>query len=183
MKASLVFLWLACSLVQAFSQELMTPERFREIVATPGDALPLSTNITVGIPVWTNAMASIVMKYQTGKVFTENIKVTAKTIGGKYVVFAAQSEFYKQPMNSIFTYDEKASALKTYGLYGELVTVATTVCNSGKKIYAENSVYGDGFNEITVGSYSDTESFDRTLVYQNGVLFMTREVSTKPVTH
>ena len=183
MKTSLVLLWLSFSIVQAFCQELMTPERFREIVATPGDALPLSTNITVGIPVWTNAMASIVMKYQTGKVFTENIKVTAKTIGGKYVVFIAQSEFYKQPMNSIFTYDEKASALKTYGLYGELVTVATTVGDPRKKICAESSAYGDGFDEITVGSYSDAECSDRTLVYQNDVLFMTREVSTKPVTH
>jgi len=180
MKTSIALLCFWCWAVACFGQETMTPERFKEIVAMPGDALPLPSQITSAGSMWTNAIASVVMKYQTGKVFTETIKVSGKTVGGKYLVFTAQSKFYQQPMNSIVTYDAKASALKTYALFGGVLTFTTSVADYDKKIYAENSSYGDGFDEITVGSYSDTENSERTMVYQNGVLFMTREVKTHP---
>jgi hypothetical protein len=173
---SFFWFWVAVG----FGQETMTPELFRQIVATPGDVLPLPSQITSASPIWTNATASVVMKYQTGKVFTETIKVTAKTVGGKYVVFTALSQFYKQPISSILTYDAKAAAVKTYALYGDTLTFSTSVIDYDKKIYAENSTYGDGFNEITVGSYSDTEESERTIVYHNGGFSMTREVKTYP---
>lgn len=174
----LSFFW--CWTVVGFGQETMTPELFQQIVATPGDGLPLPPQITSAMPLWTNATATVVMKYQTGKIYTESGKVSARSVGGKYVVFTVQSKFYKQPVNSILTYDTKASAIKTYGFYGGTVTIATAVIDYDKKIYAENSTYGDGFNEITVGSYSNTESSEHTIVYHNGVLAMTRDVDTHP---
>jgi len=57
----------------------------------------------------------------------------------------------------------------------------TIVYDTAKKIFAATSSYGDGFTEIGVGSYSAMESSDRTLVYTNGVLFMTRETKSHPV--
>ncbi|MGB7749173.1 MAG: hypothetical protein WBN75_18020 [Verrucomicrobiia bacterium] len=185
MKTFAALLVLLFSIAVGTSQEQLTPDKFREIVATPGDKVPLLPKLAAGSPLWTNATVNVVLKYQTGKVFKEDIKQTAKTIGGKYIVFTGQSQFYHQPMSSILTYDEKASALKVYGLYGDghgsdVVTVSLIVYDYEKKIYAASSTYADGFKEITVGSYSETESSDRTLVYKDGVLFMTRETKTRP---
>jgi hypothetical protein len=186
MKKIAALLALLFSVAVGFSQEQLTPERFREIVATPGDNVPLQPKLAAGSPLWTNATVNVVLKYQIGKVFTEEITQTAKTIGGKYIVFTGQSQFYHQPMSSILTFDEKASALKIYGLYGDghggdIVTEGLIVYDYEKKIYAASAAYGEGFKEITVGSYSKTESSDRTLVYKDGVLSMTREVKTRPV--
>jgi hypothetical protein len=166
---------------RAFSQELMTASRFQKIATTPGDATPLLPKLAAGSPLWTNATVSVTLKYESGKTFKEEVPQTAKTVGGEYIVFTGQSQFYHQTMNSILTYDEKASALRVYGLYGEVVTEGTIVYDTDKKIYAMSSSYGDGFKEIMVGSYSDTESSDRTLVYTNGVLIMTRETKCRPV--
>ena len=120
------------------------------------------------------------MTYASGKVFSEEMSQTAKTVGGKHIVFTAESKYYQQTMNCLLTYDENAAALKTYGLYGETVTEGTVVYDAAKKIYAITSSYGDGFLEVTVGSYSDKESSDRTLVYKHGVLFVTRNVECRP---
>ena len=185
MKTFAALLVLLFSIAVGLSQEQLTPDKFREIVATPGDKVPLQPKLAAGSPLWTNATVDVVLKYQTGKVFKEDITQTAKTIDGKYIVFTGQSQFYHQPMSSILTYDEKASALKVYGLYGDghgsdVVTEGLIVYDYGKKIYSASSTYGDGFKEITVGSYSDMESSDRTLVYKNGILFMTREVKSHP---
>lgn len=142
--------------------------------------MPLLSQLSA-IPLWTNATVSNLMKYASGKVFKEEMLQTSRTVGGKYVVFTCQSKFYQQSISSILTYDEKASAVKVYGLYGEVVTEGTVVYDYEKKIYAITSNYGEDFKEITVGSYSDTESSDRTLVYKAGVLFMTREVKSHPI--
>ena len=104
---------------------------------------------------WTNGTATILMRYQSGRVFTDNVKISAKSVGGTYLVFTAQSQIYKQPVNSIVMYDEKAKALKTLGMPGDTVTMATSVVDYEKKIYAETSSYGDGFTEITAGTYSN----------------------------
>ena len=169
----------------SLSQETMTLARFREIVGTPGDAVPLAPQLAA-VPFWTNAVVSNVMTYASGKVFQEEMTQTARTVGGKYVVFTVQSKFYNQPMNSILAYDEKASALKVYGLYGngpggDIVTEGTAVYDFARKTYTITSSYGDGFNETTTGSYTDTEDSAKTVVYKEGVLFMTREVKTRPI--
>lgn len=158
----------------------MTPDQFRKIVSAEGDSVPLLSQLSA-IPLWTNATVSNLMKYASGKVFKEEMLQTSRTVGGKYVVFTCQSKFYQQSISSILTYDEKASAVKVYGLYGEVVTEGTVVYDYEKKIYAITSNYGEDFKEIIVGSYSDTESSDRTLVYKAGVLFMTREVKSHPI--
>lgn len=122
------------------------------------------------------------MTYASGKIFSEEMSQTAKTVGGKYIVFAADSKYYQQTMNCILTYDERAAAIKIYGLYGEHVTEGIVIYDALKNIYAITSSYGDGFLEVTVGSYSDTESSDRTLIYKDGVLFVTRNAKGWPVT-
>jgi hypothetical protein len=162
------------------SQNNMTPVRFKEIVALPGDAKPLLPKLAA-VPVWTNAVVSVVLKYESGETFTEDVPQTAKTVGGKYIVFTAESKFYHQTMYSILTYDEKSSALKVYGLYGDMVTEGTVVYDYDKKTYTESSSYGDGFKEVTTGIILPAEHSDRTLVYRNGILFMTRETKCHPV--
>jgi len=169
----------------SLSQETMTPARFREIVGTPGDAVPLMPQLAA-VPFWTNAVASNVMTYASGKVFPEELTQTARTVRGEYVVFTVQSKFYNQPMNSILAYDKKASALKVYGLYGDghaddIVTEGTAVYEFARKTYTITSSYGDGFKETTTGSYTDREDSAKTVVYKDGVLFMTRKVKTHPI--
>jgi hypothetical protein len=169
----------------SLSQETMSPARFREIVGMPGDAVPLAPQLAA-VPFWTNAVVSNVMTYASGKVFREEMTQTARTVDGKYVVFIVQSKFYNQPMNSILTYNAKASALKVYGLYGngpggDIVTESTAVYDFAKKTYTITSSYGDGFKETTTGSYTDTEDSAKTVGYKEGVLFMTREVKTRPI--
>lgn len=181
MKTSVFLLGLLFATGTALGQEQMTPARFREIAAAPGDSTPLRPQLAAAGPLWTNAMVSVVLTYQSGKVFKEEMTQTAKTIGGKYIVYTVQSNFYHQPMTSIATYDDEASALKTYGLFGETIAEGTLVYDSPKRIYAESSAYGDGFKETTVGSYSDTEDSAKSLVYQNGILVMTREAKRHPV--
>lgn len=156
-----------------------------EIVGKPGDAVPLVPQLAA-IPFWTNAAISNVMTYASGKVFQETLTQTARTVGGKYEVFTVQSKFYNQPMNAILTYDETSSALKVFGLFGDdrggdVLTCGTAVYDYAKKTYTITSSYGDGFKETTTGSYTDKEDFAKTVVYKNGVLFMTREARTSPI--
>ena|ERR1700733_12547318 len=162
-----------------FSNELMTPELFRQIVAKPGDHIPLMPELS-DVPIWTNADVHIMMKYVSGKTFTEKITQTTRTADGKYIIYTINSEFYHQTMSSIMTFDEKASTLKVYGLYsgghgGDVITESAVVYDYAKKTYTGTSSYGDGFKEITTGSYTSTNDFSNTLVYKNGALFMTRE--------
>ena len=111
--------------------------------------------------------------------------MTAHAVGGKYIVFEFYSQFYHQTMNSILGYDAKARALKTYGLYGDghggnRVTEGTVVYDYARKTYTITSAYDD-FKETTTGSYTDTEDVAKTVAYKDGALFMTREVTTRPV--
>jgi hypothetical protein len=178
---ALVFALLVPSTTHVWGQEEMTPARFREIASTPGDNVPLNPKLSAMGPVWRNVVVSVILKYEDGKTFKEEISGTSKTIGGKYIVTTVLSRLYKQPMDSILTYDEKASTYKVFAIYGDTVTESRMAYNFSKKIYAENSAYGDGFTELGVGSYTDTENLDRTLIFKNGVLFCTRESKTMPV--
>jgi hypothetical protein len=180
----IVGLVLLFSTAFAFGQESMTPARFRGIVNAPGDAVPLLPQLAAA-PFWTNSVVSNTMSYATGRVFREVMTQTARTVGGKYVVFTVQSQLYNQPMNAIMGFDEKVAALKIYGLFsgkngGDVVTEGTAVYDYAKKTYIITSSYGDGFKETTTGSYTDKEDFAKTVVYKNGSLFMTRETTTWP---
>ena len=163
----------------------MTPRQFREIISLPGDAVPLVSQLAA-VPFWTNAVISNVMTYASGRVFHEEMTLTARTVGGKYVVFTVFSKYYKQFVSSILTYDETAAALKEYGLFGDghggdILTEGMPVYDYAKKTYTITSSYGDGFNEITTGSYTEREDSARTEVYKDGVLSMRRDVMTRPV--
>lgn len=166
------------------NQEPMTPERFREIAARPGDLVPLVPQLSQ-VPIWTNAAVTIVMKYASGRTATEQVTQTAHTISGKYIVYTINSELYHRTMNSIMAFDQKASALKVYGLYddghgGEVLTEAVVNYDFEIKAYSATSTYGDGFKEVTTGSYTSLSDFSRTTVLKNGALFMIREVTVRP---
>jgi len=163
----------------------MTPELFRQIVAKPGDLIALTPELS-DVPIWTNADIHIVMKYVSGKTFTEKIMQTTRTVDGKYIIYTINSEFYHQTMSSIMIFDKKSSTLKVYGCYsdghgGDVMTESAVIYDYAKKTYTGTSLYGDGFKEITTGSYTSTNDYSSTLVYKNGALFMTREVSATRV--
>jgi hypothetical protein len=176
-----IFGIMALSSVAVLGQDQMTPARFREIASTPGDNLPLNPKLSAAGPLWTNVSITIALKYENGKTFNEEVAETAKTVGGNYIVTTISSRFYKQPMESIMTYDEKASSYKVWAVFGETITEGHIVYDLQKKIYAMNSAYGDGFTELDVGSYNDKESYDKTLIFKQGVLFCTRESKSAPV--
>jgi len=158
----------------------MTPEHFKRLVAAPGDTNALRPELA-SLPFWRESRCSVTMRYQDGKVFREECVQTAKTVAGRYIVFSMESQYYKQTMNAIAGYDDKALAVRLWGLYGDTMTEATMVFDQEKKTSASTSSYVGGFMEISVGSYSDTEMSEHTLVYKDGVLFMTRDVKTRPV--
>lgn len=165
----------------AFAQEQMTPVRFREVVSAPGDQIPLNAKLSATGPLWTNVTSNVSFNYKDGKAFQEKMSETSKTVSGKYVVTTVQSQSNKQPMHSIMTYDENARCYKVWSLFGETITEGRIVYDLDKKIYAMDSAYGDGFTELGVGSFSNTEMSSRTFIFKKGVLFCTREVKTTPV--
>jgi hypothetical protein len=177
---ALVFAMLVLSPLVVWGQEEMTPARFRKIASVPGDHIPLNPKLAATGPWWANVVVSVALEYEDGKTFKEEIAGTSKTVGGKYIVNTVLSKFYKQPMDSILTYDEKTSNYKVFAIYGETITEGRIVYDFSKKIYATSSAYGDGFTEQGVGSYTDAGSSDRTLIFKNGVLFCTRETKTTP---
>ncbi len=164
----------------AFGGEEMTAKRFKELVAAPGDHQALRAELA-DLPLWKKAMSSLSMKYRDGKVFKEDCLVTSKVIGGNYVVLAIESKFYKQTMHTIVGYDENAHAIRQWGLFGETLTEATMIVDPVSKVTASVARYGDGFEEITAATFSAKETSGRTVVYKNGVHFMTREATTRPV--
>jgi len=161
-------------------QEPMTSDQFRKLVDTPGDMNALRPELA-SLPFWRNAKCSVSLKYQDGRVFKEVCMQTAKTVGGRYIVFSTDSQLYKQPMHAIAGYDEKASAIRQWGLFGDTLTEATMIFDPERKICASMATYAGGFSEISVGSHSETEMSDHALVYKDGVLFMIRDVKTWPI--
>ena len=133
------------------------------------------------LPFWRNALCSATLKYEEGRLVKEDCLQTAKTVGGKYIVFTTDSQLHKQPMYCIVGYDQRASAIKQWGLYKDTVTEATMIFDPEKKLTASTSTYGGGFMEISITSASDNEMSGHGLVYKNGVLFLTREVKTRPI--
>ncbi|HZR21848.1 MAG TPA: hypothetical protein VFE51_31485, partial [Verrucomicrobiae bacterium] len=82
------------------------------------------------------------------------------------------SQYAKEPMRAVIVYDEKASAIKSWGISGGSLAVSTIVLYPGKRLTASSGAHGE-FIEISVGTYSETESFSRVSVYKNGVLSLT----------
>jgi len=159
----------------------LSVEDFTKIASSPGDDKPLLPQLAKAGPHWANATVAVTIKYQDGRVFNEKMASTSKTVNGKYVVTTAESQFYHQKITAISTFDERASAYRTWSLIGNVVAEQTAVHDFDKKIYATSSSYGDGFVEVGAGSYSDAAESSKTLVYKDGVLFMTREVRVTPI--
>jgi hypothetical protein len=163
----------------AWGEDSMTLERFNTLVATAGDTNALRPELAL-FPFWKAAKCSTVIKLPDGQVFTEESVATAKSIGGKYVVCSMDSELTKEPMQAVIGYDEKASAIKSWGIAGGTLAVGTVVLDPERRAYAFTGTHGDVM-QISVGTYSDTEVFSRMLVYKNGVLSLTREARLRPM--
>jgi len=157
----------------------LTPESFNRLVAAPGDATPLNPKLAA-LPLWTNAVVHLVLTYVDGRKVVEDIPQTAKTVQGRYVVFSTESKLYKSTMYSVLTYDTQASAFKIWALFGNVITEGLSVVNFDKHIVATTSYYVGGFTELSVGSFSERESSERTFIYKDGKLFGTRDVTIKP---
>jgi hypothetical protein len=163
-----------------WGQEQMTPARFREIASSPGDTVSLNAKMAAAEPIFTNAIANIVIKYEDGKISKETVATTTKTVAGKYVVTTVNSELYKRPMDVISGFDEKASCYKVWGLYGETLTEGIVVYDLPKKMSSMYAAYEGGFTELGVASFSDTESSSHTSMFKNGVLIGTRDIKVTP---
>jgi len=179
---AIVFAAFVLAPIVCWGQEQMTVARFREITSTPGDNTPLNPKLAAAISdLFTNATVSIVLKYPDGKTLNVEATESAKTVGGKYIVTTVHSQSNSEHVDSIMTYDEKASAYRGWAAYGEKIIGGVSVFDLQKKIVSTYVDYGDGSSELSVGSYSNTESSDRALIFKNGVLFCTRESKTMPV--
>ena len=174
-------LFLLLALAMAGYGQTMTGEQFDKLVSTPGDNVPLSPILANCFPHWSNSVSSTVLKYASGKVVNDDMQVTSKTIGGKYIVYSMWSKFYNQEMQSILAYDEKSGALKSYMRYGDELVESHFVCDIKTRTYAEKSAYGDGFTITTTGCCSDTGDGAHSVVYQHGALFVTRDATNHPV--
>lgn len=163
----------------AHSEE-MTQELFKTIVARSGDTNQLRPELRF-LPCFTNATCHIVMKFQDGRVSDEQCKQTGKTVDGKYLVFDLDSKFYHQVIHAIVEYDEKALAIRAWGLYGNTLTSAIIAIDAEKKTTAATASYAGGFTELSLGSFSKTETSERTWIYKDGVLFCTRDITSHPV--
>ena len=163
----------------AWGQEAMTLEQFNTLVAAPGDTNALRPELA-SLPFWKAAQCSATFRLPDGRVFTEESMATAKTIGGKYVVCSTQSQFLKQDLRTVIGYDEKASAIKSWGIADGTLAVGTVVVYPEKRLAASSCAHGD-YLEISVLTYSDTEAFSRMSVYKNGVLSLTRDVRLQPM--
>ena len=163
----------------AWGQDSMTIEQFNSLVVAPGDTNALRTELA-SLPFWKIAKCSTTFKLPDGRVFTEESVANTKTIGGKYIVCSMDSKFLKEPQRAVIAYDEKASAIKSWGIAGGSLAVSTVVLDPDKKLTASSGAHGE-FMEISVGSYSQTESFSRVTVYKNGVLSLTRDARYWPI--
>jgi hypothetical protein len=157
----------------------MTLEEFNTLVAAPGDTNALRAELAV-FPFWKVAKCSTTFKLPDGRVFTEESVATTKTVGGKFIVWSMESQYLKQSLRAVIAYDEKASAIKSWGIAGGALAVGTVVLDPEKRLVASSCAHGE-FLEISVGSYSVTESFSRTSVYKNGVLSLMRDASYRPM--
>ena len=108
----------------------------------------------LNVPFWSDSKILITAKYQNGNIAKEECATSTKTVEGRYIVSSIDSKFYKRTMYSITGFDEKASAIRVWGLFGEMVTEGTIVVDREKKVIAMSSAYGEGFTEISVGTCS-----------------------------
>lgn len=160
-------------------QDVMTVERFKELVAAPGDTKQLRPELAVA-PYWARSRFTNTMRYANGRVLEEECDVTKKTVEGEYIVVSFTSKAYKQPMHTIIGYDRQAGTTRQWSLYGERLIGSIGVCDVKKKVSASTVTDGD-FLELGVTSFSDKEISFRVEVFKNGIRFLVREGREFPV--
>jgi hypothetical protein len=163
----------------AVATEPMTAPQFRKIVAAPGDDVPLSEPLRL-IPFWRDSVVENVLTYSDGRTIRETCPTTAKTVGGKFIVFSIQSELYKRVMYGIVGYDEIKQSYRSWGLFGDVVTEAVVHVDAGRKTMHSEARYGDGFYEVSETTFGPELQVERAVVQQNGKQVMMRESRTRP---
>jgi len=174
-------LFLLLPLAIAGCSQRMSQRQFDELFATPGDNVPLAPVLANGFPHWSNSVSSAVSKYSSGQVVTDDIQVTSKTIGGKYIVYSMWSKFYNQEMRSLLACDEKSGTVKSYMPYGDELVESHFVCDVKNRTCTGKYSYGNGFTVTTTGFCSDTGDSTHLVVYQHGALFLIRDATNHPV--
>jgi hypothetical protein len=162
----------------------MTVKRFRKIVDAPADSVPLSAPLSL-TPVWPHVVISNVMTYASGQVLQEEMKGGSHTVEGKYVVSAMNSQLYNQKFYYVTMYDAEEAVIKNYALTDNgkgrpMISESRVYPDFTNKTYIAKAVYGD-FIESTTGSYTDTNEICKSLIYKNGVLFLTRDLTIRQV--
>lgn len=85
-------LFLLSILVSAVcGQDVMTLERFKELVAAPGDTKNLRQELAVA-PYWVRSRFTNTMRYAEGRVLHEEGDVTRKSVGGEYILVSFNIE-------------------------------------------------------------------------------------------
>ncbi len=163
----------------AWGQDAMTLEQFNSLVVAPGDTNAMRAELA-SLPFWKVAKCSTAFKLPDGRVFTEESVATTKTIGRKYIVCSMDSQYLKERLRAVIAYDEKASAIKSWGIADGRLAASTVVLDPEKRLTASSGTHGE-FMEISVGTYSQTESCSQVSVFKNGVLSLTRNARYWPI--
>lgn len=159
----------------------MTLAKFRKIASSDGDAKAMRPELSK-IPIWKESDAELKLNYADGRTILEKTRVTTKTVEGNYIVYSGYSTLYKTSMSSIIGYDEDASSITQWGVFGDVLVKAIIVRDDKNKTSASFSQYGDGYEEIATEHFSEAEITGHAKVFKDGVLFMTREIIARPVT-
>jgi len=163
------------------SQEVMTVAKFKELSSALGDSKPLRKELAVE-PYWTKSKVSNTMKYSDGRVFNEDLDISRKSIAGEYIVETFYSNYYKRKMYSIVGFDDRASCIRQWSLFGNTLVTATIIHDEKKHVSAVTSSYADGMLELGVSTFTDGEISSRSEVFKDGVRVMVREGMEKQAT-
>lgn len=164
----------------AWAQQAMTVKTFEELVAAPRDKIALRPELS-GLPFWRESRCSYTIKYQDGKQVRGKYSQTAKTVSGKFIVFVTKWDDLNTITYSIIGYDERASAIRHWGIVDGTLGEGTINLDTNRKVYASTSSIAEGRMQISVGAFSDKELSLRTQNFRDGVLFSTWEWNEQAV--
>jgi len=183
-----LFLILLFSGRNVSAQEKMTPDRFREIAAMPGDDVPLDSQFAMNRPYWPKTKWSVSLTDWSytgtnveGKTVRDEGTTVARTVRGKYIVSTVQSRL-RGVETFITTNDAKPGTFHVYRFIepAGVLTVATYVNDPQKKTFSGVEERGNGVKALNNGSYTDKVCKQKVMIYQDDVLIMTQEFTLTP---
>lgn len=164
----------------AWGQQAMTLKQFQELTAAHGDDIALRPELAA-LPFWKESRGNYTIKYQDGKKIRWECSQTAKTVSGKFIIFAITVANSTTSDYSIIGYDERASTIRHWSISDGALVHGTTILNAKKKVFAETSSSPGGEIGISVAAFSDNELSYRSQIFKNGVLFSSAEWDERSV--